>query len=146
MLIAELAERPFYDSELTPVSCNYIFTLVTLYGLQPTLAVMETNLFVLNSKTVYCSIIFANWIESTEFITPKTECEIFTSTEARFLPNASTQNRPPNSKLQQNAEFSRPDHARRHCLISMSYYHSRHRQNLFCISSASHEWCTCTVK
>jgi hypothetical protein len=54
------------------------------------------KLFVLNRKTVYCSIIFANHVESTKvikiFVNEIKSENIFTATEATFLPNTPRQN------------------------------------------------------
>jgi hypothetical protein len=64
----------------------------------------EWTFFVLSSNKIYCSIIFADRIESTKFIKCfyKVKYEnSFTETEARFLPKAPTQNsrRLPNADL-----------------------------------------------
>jgi hypothetical protein len=68
------------------------------------------------------------------------------ATAARFLPDAPTQNRPPDSRLPPNADSARPHHRLHHGLICISSYQSRHRQNLISIFSASHERRTSTVK
>jgi hypothetical protein len=75
------------------------------------------------------------------------KCEnIFTATEARFLPNVPTQNRPPDSRLPPSADSARPHHRRHHSLVYISCYQSRHRQTLISNFSASHERRTRTVK
>jgi hypothetical protein len=67
-------------------------------------------------------------------------------TEARFLPNAPTQYRPPDSRLQSNADFARPHHS----LVCISRCQSRHRQHLIKNSSASPNstlvhWCVTDI-
>jgi hypothetical protein len=54
---------------------------------------------------------------------------IFTATEARFLPNAPTQNRPPDSRLQPSTDSARSHHRRHNSLVCISCYQGRHRQN-----------------
>jgi hypothetical protein len=72
-----------------------------------------------------CCVFFL--LESTKFINfffKWIECEnIFTATEARFLPNASVQNWPP------NVDSATPHHSH----VCTSCYQSRHRQKLISI-------------
>jgi glucan phosphoethanolaminetransferase (alkaline phosphatase superfamily) len=105
--------------------------------------------FVLKSNTVYCGIIFANHIESTfkNYFMKSIKClNIFTATEARFLPNAQTQNRPPDFRLPSNADSASPHHRRHHSLVCISWYQNLHCQNLTSFFSESHERRTHTVK
>lgn len=67
-------------------------------------------------------------------------------TEARFLPKAPTQYRPPDSRLQSNADFARPHHS----LVCISRCQSRHRQHLTKNSSESPNstlvhWCVTDI-
>jgi hypothetical protein len=93
----------------------------------------------MNSNTIYCRITFENEIEGLQFIKfLKNQMKyknIFTATEASFLPNAPTQNRPPDSKLPPNAYSVKFHHRRQNSLVRVSCYQSRHRQNLILISS-----------
>jgi hypothetical protein len=114
------------------------------------------NLLVLNSKTLYCSgIVFANDIENTTFIiflwkVNKRE-NIFTATESRFLPKAPVWLQTLGLPLNSHSVISH--HMRLHSLAYISFYHSRHRQNVFsvsfCISRTAHScsqaWRTLTV-
>jgi hypothetical protein len=61
-----------------------------------------------SNNAIYFSIIFANRNESIKSITKEIKCEnFFTMTEARSLPNATTQKRPPDSRLPPNAKSAR---------------------------------------
>jgi hypothetical protein len=66
----------------------------------------------------------------------------FTSNEDRFLSNARTQYRPPDSRLPPNVDFARPHHRHHHSLVCISCHHSRHRHYVISFSSASHNWRT----
>jgi hypothetical protein len=63
------------------------------------------------------------------------------ATEARFLLNVPTQNRPPDSKLQISvkAELARFHHTRRHSFVCISIYQNRHRQKIISINNTSYE-------
>jgi hypothetical protein len=98
------------------------------------------SLILCSRVTIYCSIIFANRTESTELVKISffkyIKCEnILTATEARFLSNAPTQTRPPDSRLPPNTDSAKPHHWYHHRLNCISCYQSRHRQNLISIFS-----------
>jgi len=60
------------------------------------------NLFVLNTNTVYCRIVFANRIECikcTQFLEIEIKCETSSRRLKSFLLNAPTQNGPSDSRL-----------------------------------------------
>jgi hypothetical protein len=90
----------------------------------------EWTIFVLNSNTVYRSIILGNSTESKKFIKllcKLNECEnIFTATEATYLSKAPKQNWPPDSTLPPNANPAGSYHS----LVRMSCYRSQCSQNL----------------
>jgi hypothetical protein len=91
-----------------------------------------------NINATYCSIIFANRIESRLFLkcTLQIKLNAITVTEARFLPKHNTKH---TAWLQPNEDSSRPHHRRHHIFVCTTCYQSRHRQNLVSIFSVSHE-------
>jgi hypothetical protein len=127
-----------FASQVLLSSVNYTvgFYCITSLAHDPS-KLTGMNLSVLDRNTVYCSIIFANRIEIqnlSNFFMKEIKFEnIFMATEARFLPNAPTQTRPPDSRLLPNADSARPHHRRHHNLVSISCYQSHHRQNLISI-------------
>jgi hypothetical protein len=81
------------------------------------------------------------------FFIKQIKCEnTFTTTEARFLPNAPTQNRPSVCRLLPHVGYTRPHHRRHHSLVCISCYRSRCRQNLISFFSALNERRTRAVK
>jgi hypothetical protein len=100
--------------------------------------------FVFNSCTVYCNIVFANRIESTQFIKMSLWTKLDVKTSSRRLKqdscqNTPTQNRPPDSGLPPNADSARPHHRRHRSFVCISCYQSRHRENLISTFPASYE-------
>jgi hypothetical protein len=105
--------------------------------------------FVFNSNKIDSSIVFENHIENTTLITffiKEIKRENLSATEARFLPNAPTQNRPPDSRLQPNGDSTGPHHRRLHTILYISYYQSPNCQILMSVLSASYERRTGTGK
>jgi hypothetical protein len=84
----------------------------------------EWIISVINSNTIYCSIIFANCSERTKLITLK-KLNVKTS---------SWQLKPNSCQMDQHkTDCLTPDSARpHHSLICISCYQSHHRQNLLC--------------
>jgi hypothetical protein len=110
----------------------------------------EWNFLVLETNTIYLINIFASCIGSTKFIIffmDYTKCEnIFTPTEVRFLPNAPTQNRPPDSRLRQTQ--TSPDPTVRSTTLSFPLIATRVAtvRTQFQFFSASHKRRTRTVE
>jgi hypothetical protein len=95
----------------------------------------------------YCSIFFANCIESRRLIKclyKVIKCQnVLTATETRFLPNVPTRNRPPDSSLPPNADSATPHHRRHHSPVYTSRYQSPLLEisfNFFCIVSTAHTY------
>jgi hypothetical protein len=138
--IPELNSRVYFSAVVSHIFCSSpIFPVMLPNQHSITRQTWrEWTFFVLNSFSVYRSVVFANKVNQYE--------NIFTATEARFLPNAPTQNRPPDSRLPPNADSTRPHRRSYHSLVCISCYQSRHRQNLITAFPTLHERRTRAVK